>query len=231
MAVKMISAARFLVLALGLPCLAQAKTLHAGALTVGPYASVSSTKAIKPDNIAGTNSSATTETQTVTQRLTYGVKADLRLGRLFVLSANGGVNKVDTTKKSIAMRDEYGDIDFQKDANVDVSNSDAPYRYKEEQRLANVQLTVAPRLFGGLWIKAGAGVRARQRLITITDDTAGTSQSIKDPIRYSPSAVAGIGINLLGAFSASMEYKFYFPKFPKTEPHEQEVLVTAGVQI
>jgi hypothetical protein len=216
------------------PVLAEAKAIRAGALTVAPYAAVSSTKAIAPDKVkmSSDGESESSATETVTQRVTYGLKLDLRLGRLFVFSANGGVNKMDQSKKSVAMRDEYGDIDFAKDANVDMSNSDATYRYKEEQRVGNVQLTIAPQLVKRLlWVKVGAGVRARQRLISITDELAGTSKSITDPIRYSPAAVAGVGTNLLGAISASIEYKFYFPKFPKTEPHEQEVLMSVGMSI
>jgi hypothetical protein len=209
--------------------------MRAGALTVAPFASVSSTKAIAPDKVkmssSGTSSSSAA-TETVTQRVTYGLKLDLRLGKLLVFSANGGVNKVDTTKKSVAMRDEYGDIDFATDANVSVADPEASYRYQEEQRVASAQLTIAPQLVRRLlWMKIGAGVRARQRLISITDAVAGTSKDITDPIRYSPLAVAGFGTKLLGAMSASIEYKFYFPKFPKTEPHEQEVLVSMGISI
>ncbi len=92
---------------------------------MAPFASVSSTKAIAPDKVkmssSGTSSSSAA-TETVTQRVTYGLKLDLRLGKLLVFSANGGVNKVDTTKKSVAMRDEYGDIDFATDASVSVAD-------------------------------------------------------------------------------------------------------------
>lgn len=234
MSMKNVLGTAFVLSALVIPSFAQGAAMRAGGLTIAPFASVSSTKAIAPDKvkIGNNGTSESSATETVTQRVTYGLKLDLRLGRLFVFSANGGVNRVDTTKKSVAIRDEYGDIDFAKDANLDVSNSDAPYRYKEEQRVGNVQLTIAPQIINRLlWLKIGAGVRARQRLISISDEILGTSTSITDPIRYSPSAVAGFGTKLLGAISASIEYKFYFPKFPKTEPHEQEVLVSAGVQI
>lgn len=207
---------------------ASAAKLGGGPITVGPYASVSSTKAIKP--VAGKNPG--TSEETVTQRTTYGVKVDLRLGKLFTLSVNGGQNEVDATKKPIAMRDEYGDVDFAKDLNVDANSQSAVYRYRETQRLGSAQLVLAPALMKGvLWGKLGAGARARERLITISDEIAKTTKSTKDPLRWSAMATAGVQLRLLRAFSASVEYKFYFLKFPKTEPHEQEALVTFGMSI
>jgi hypothetical protein len=207
---------------------ASAAKFGGGPITVGPYASVSSTKAIKP--VAGKDTGSSEET--ITQRTTYGVKVDLRLGRLFTLSVNGGQNEVDTTKKPIAMRDEYGDIDFTKDLNVDPNSQTATYRYRETQRLGSAQLVLAPALMKGvLWGKLGAGARARERLITISDEIAQTTKSTKDPLRWSAMATAGVQLRLLGAFNAGVEYKFYFLKFPKTEPHEQEAVVSFGMSI
>ncbi len=211
-----------------LPGIAEAKKFGGGPLTVGPYASVSSTKAIKPK--AGKDASSADET--VTQRTTYGVKVDLRLGRFFYLSVNGGQNEVDTTKKAVAMRDEYGDIDFSTDLNVDANSQSATYHYRETQRLASAQLVLAPALVQGvLWGKLGAGARARERLISVADEIAQVTTSKKDPLRWSAMATAGVNFRLFGAITAGAEYKFYFLKFPKTEPHEQEALVTFGLSI
>jgi len=207
---------------------AAAAKFGGGPITVGPYASVSSTKAIKP--VAGKDTGSSEET--ITQRTTYGVKVDLRLSKLFKLSLNGGQNEVDTTKKPIAMRDEYGDVDFAKDLNVDPNSQTATYRYRETQRVGSAQLVLAPALMKGvLWGKLGAGARARERLITISDEIAQTTKSVTDPLRWSAMATAGVQLRLLGAFNAGVEYKFYFLKFPKTEPHEQEAVVSFGMSI
>ena len=203
----------------------QSQALAQGRLSVVPYASVSSTKAIKP------NQKKDSSEETVNQKTTYGLKIDVRLFSLLQLSVQGGVNNTDKTKKVTALRDEYGEIELQKDLDLDTSNPKNEYRYQEEQRLASAKLFLTPRLGRFLWIKAGGGVRARQRLISTTDKVTDTKTSLTDPIRYHAVATAGAGVRLFQGVSAHAEYNFTFIKFPKTEPHEQEVLVGFGVSI
>lgn len=213
------------------PCLTSGAAFAASGITISPYASVSSTKAIKPEKAVKKDTSSTSQTETVTQKTTYGLKVDVRLSKLFYLGVGGGTNKTDVTRKSVAMRDEYGDIDFQKDANVDPNNQDATYKMSEQQNLARAEIMIQPIFFNFLWAKAGVGVRARQRLVTVTDSIKNESTKIKDPIRYAAVGTVGLGARLLRAFSAHAEYKFYFLKFPKTQPHEQEALIGFGVTI
>lgn len=197
----------------------------AGRVTVGPYASVSSTKGIKPNKMKSASD------ETVTQRTTYGLRVGVRLGKFFSLGVDAGTNNVDTSKKAAKLRDEYGDIDFQKDLNVDPA-AGFDYRYQEEQRLAKVQLVIQPIVTRVLTVKAAAGVRARQRIIKVTDKSeAPASKSVTDGPRYQPTAMAGVNVRLFRAFSANIQYDFYFMKFPKTEPHEQEVSVGFGAQL
>ncbi len=205
--------------------------LAAGALQIVPYASVSSTKAIKPTQVGKKSSSTAATEESVAQRTTYGLRVSLKLSRLFHLQVQGGTNKLDQTRKAVAMRDEYGDIDFTKDANVDPSSQDATYKYSEEQRLAQAKLSIQPRLGNILRLNLGAGVRARERFVDVTDSVAGTKKSIHDPVRYNALASAGFNARLLKAFTATVEYNFYFLKFPKTEPHEQEALIGFGFQL
>jgi hypothetical protein len=180
--------------------------LAASRFTVGPFASVSSTKSIKPT--ADKESSE----EVVTQRTTYGLRIGVGLSRFFGLDIKGGVNEVDRTKKAVAMRDEFGDIDFQKDANVNPDDQNATYRYQESQKVGTAKLVFSPRLFSFVWLN-------------------GTKQVIDDPIRYHAIGSAGLGFRLLRAFTGSIEYSFYFLKFPELEPHEQEVAVSFGVSI
>ena len=203
--------------------------------SIGPFASVSSTKQIKP------NGNKTASEETVTQRVTYGVRAGFGLFSVFGLDIKIGVNDVDRTKKSSAMRDEFEEIDIEKDANVNTADQGAEYRYQESQKLGTAKLTFNPRLFSALWLKVGAGVRARKRDIVITQKNAMNESEavapenertvISDPIKYHAVGSAGFGFRLLRSFTGSIEYDFYFLKFPEVEPHEQEVSVSFGVSI
>jgi hypothetical protein len=206
-------------------------TAWAGPVQIVPYAAVSSTKAIKPNKVGKSTSSSTATEETVTQRTTYGLRINVRMSRLFNLQIQGGTNKVDQTRKASAMRDEYGDIDFTKDANVDTTAQDATYTYNEEQRVGQVLLSMQPRIGKILQAKIGAGVRARERFVKVTHKATEKLTSIHDPIRYNAVASAGFQARLMRAFSATVEYNFYFLKFPKTEPHEQEVLIGFGFQL
>lgn len=201
------------------------QALAFGRFSVGPFASVSSTKAIKP------SADKESSDEVTTQRTTYGLKVGVGLGRLFNLDIKAGVNEVDRTKKASAMRDEFGDIDFEQDANVNPEDQAATYRYQESQKLGTARLLISPRLFSTVWIDVGGGVRARKRDVTITDDTAGTKEVIDDPIRYHAIGTAGVRFRLLRAFTGNIEYNFYFLKFPELEPHEQEVAIGFGVSI
>lgn len=203
----------------------------AGALQIVPYASVSSTKSIKPNQVGKKTSSSEATEETVAQRTTYGLRVTMRLTRALNLQLQGGTNKLDQTRKAVAMRDEYGDIDFSKDANVDPNAQDATYKYSEEQRLAQAKLAIQPRIGNMFRLNLAAGVRARERFVNVTDNIKGTKSSIHDPIRYHAVATAGFNARLLKAFTATVEYNFYFLKFPKTEPHEQEALIGFGFQI
>lgn len=203
----------------------------AGPLQIVPYASVSSTKGIKPSKVGKKESTSTATEETVAQRTTYGLRINVRMSRLFTLQIQGGTNKLEQTRKASAMRDEYGDIDFTKDANVDTTAQDATYTYSEEQRVGQALLSIQPSLGKILRVKLGAGVRARERFVNVTDKAKDLKTSIHDPIRYNAVASAGFNARLLRAFSATAEYNFYFLKFPKTEPHEQEVLIGFGFQL
>lgn len=192
--------------------------------SIGPYASVSSTKIISPGDEGSSNEVATTRT-------TYGLRISIGLMRWLSFDAQGGINEVDRTRKAVAMRDEFEDIDFEEDANVDTSDPEAEYRYQEKQTLGVAKFMFSPRFFNVVWGQFGAGVRVRQREIKIDDMAAGTSESIKDPFRYHAVASAGIRFRLLRSFTGSILYDFYFLQFPELEPHEQEVSVSFGVSI
>jgi hypothetical protein len=76
-----------------------------------------------------------------------------------------------------------------------------------------------------------AGVRARQRIIKSENKLTGEVKNVNDPIRFHPTATAGGSIKLGGMARLSVDYSFYFLKFPETNPHEQEVTIGMGVSL
>lgn len=201
---------------------AHAAKMRMGGLTIGPYASVSSTKGIKPKK------DATGSNEVATQRTSYGLRVGLNMGRFFSLGVDAGTNKIDVTKKAVATRDEYGEIDFQKDLDTSPSHTN-DYRLQETQYLGKAVLNVHPLTTKILTVKVGAGVRARQRLIKVTDSVVTeNSKEVTTPITYNAVAEASLQARLLKAFSANIKYSFVFIKFPETQPHEQEVSIGFG---
>lgn len=199
-------------------------------ISITPYAGVSSTKGIKPAKVTpiGQKDTKTSSNETVTQRQNVGLKVDVKFFRLFGLNVTGAYNKIDTTKSSGAMRDEFGEIDFKKDI---VGTSSADFNYQEEQRMATAKVGLYPSIGKLIGVKVEAGVRARQRIIKSENKLTGDTKNINDPIRFHPTATAGGSIKLGGMAKFMIDYSFYFLKFPETNPHEQEVTIGMGVSI
>jgi hypothetical protein len=200
-------------------------------ISIVPYAGVSSTKSIKPQKVTpiGQKDTKTSSSEKTTQRQNVGVKVDVKIFKLFGLNVTGGYNKINTTKKAAAMRDEFEEIDFNKDLGIGTSTAD--FIYEEEQRMGTVKLGLYPGIGKLLNLKAEAGVRARQRLIKSENKLTGEVKEVNDPIRFHPTASAGIAVKLGGMAQFMVDYSFYFLKFPETNPHEQEVSIGMGVAL
>ncbi len=200
-------------------------------LSIEPYASVSSTKQIKPDKVGKTKSDSTTaaatETETIKQRTTYGLRATIGLSRLLKFQLGVGQSELTTTSKTSAAVDDYGEIDFEKDLSMDTSDPEKEVTIKETQRKASAVLAVDPS-FSIFILRAKAGVVATQRLFSKEAD-AEAPVSFESPITYKPTCGAGAGIKLGRTMYFLAEYSLFLYKFPEKSPFEREVSVSYGL--
>lgn len=198
-------------------------------ISIEPFASVSSTKQIKPNKAGSSKSSTTagTETETIKQRTTYGVKGSLSFFRIMKFQLGVGTNKLETTSKTSEAVDDYGEIDFEKDLNMDTSSPDTEVKITETQNKASATLVLDPS-FWIFMLRAKAGVVATQR--KFTKETEGLDpESYTSPISYKPTCGAGAGLRLSSQMYFLAEYSLLLYKFPERSPFEREVSVSYGL--
>jgi hypothetical protein len=193
-------------------------------ITIAPFASISSTKTLKP-----TKGDKSTETETIKQRQTYGLRLGIGLFRALKFQLSVGQNKLTTTEKTLAAKDEYGEIDYEQDLDMSTEDPEKEIRITETQNLASTAFIVDPR-FKYLIMRGKAGVVARQRTV-VKEELGKDTVTINPPITYKPQLGFGLGIRLGAKTFAVAEYDFYLYKFPETEPFERSVTISFGVSI
>jgi hypothetical protein len=195
-----------------------------------PFASVSSTKTIKPDK-AGKNKSepATTETEIIKQRTTYGIRASVGFFRIMKFQLGVGTNELATTSKTSQAVDDYGEIDFEKDLKMDTSTPDKEVKVTETQKKGTATLVLDPS-FSIFVLRAKAGVVATQRELKKEEQDKPAIEYIS-PISYKPVAGAGAGLRFGPRMYFIAEYSLFLYKFPEKSPFEREVTVTYGLSI
>lgn len=191
-------------------------------VSVSPFVSINSTKSIKP---AGSGE----EQETNKQRTTYGIRAKVSFWRLLGIQASVGTNKLETSEKTSEVKDEFDEIDLQKELKVSTDDPEKEVKITEEQRRGQVSLVFDPS-FSIFILRASAGVQATQRLFT-KEEEGMDNETFVGPITYNPIAGAGAGVRLGRAMFAMAEYNFFFYKFPEYEPFEREVAVSFGVSL
>jgi hypothetical protein len=214
-----------LLLLFGMSTLAQAR------ISIEPFATVSSKKEIKPNKAGKKTASggAATETEVVKQRTTYGLRGSLGFFRLMKLQAGIGTNELITTSKTSQAADDYGEIDYEKDLDMDTSTPDKEVKLTETQRKGSAVLVIDP----GFWIfilRAKAGVIATQRAMT-KEVEGEPAVKFVSPITYKPTVGGGAGIKLSSSTFFMAEYSLFLYKFPKKAPFEREVTVSFGVSL
>ena len=151
-------------------------------ITVSPYVSIKSTKSISPTADAQ-------EKETTRQREEYGMRGAISFWRLFKFQLGAGQSVLTTTEKLSELKDEYGEIDYEEDLDLDTSSDpDQESRVKETQRVARATVILDP----GFWIfiaRFKAGVQATQRAIQVDDEP----EKVFDPT-YKPHSGVGLGI-------------------------------------
>ena len=217
--------------ACGIALIFGVSTLAQARISIEPFATVSSKKEIKPNEVGKKNATggASTETEVVNQRTTYGVRGSLGFFRIMKLQAGIGTNELITTSKTSQAVDEYGEIDYKKDIDMDTSTPDKEVKLTETQKKGSAVLVIDP----GFWIfilRAKAGVVATQR--EITKEVVGEpAVKFVSPITYKPTLGGGAGIRLSSSTFFMAEYGLFLYQFPKKAPFEREVTVSFGVSL
>lgn len=193
-------------------------------ITVSPYVSIKSTKTVKPQK-----KDKTQEAETVKQRQEAGIRGSLSFWRLFSLSLGVGQSKLTTTEKVQDAKDEYGEIDYEKDLNMSVDDPTQEIKVTETQNNAKLTVAIDP----GFWIfilRAKAGVTAQQRIIE-TEQTGSDATKLTFGPTYKPHSGFGFGIRFTPQMYAMAEYTFNHYKFPEIEPFEREATISFAISI
>lgn len=191
-------------------------------IEVSPYVSIKSTKSVKPNS-----KNKSQENETVKQRKEAGLRAGIGFFRLMRFQMSVGQNQLVTTQKTQAAKDEYGEIDYQKDMNMSVDNPEQEVKITETQRNGKASLILDPS-FSIFMLRAKAGVTATQRIVT-TEVTGGEKVTKTFGPTYKPHSGFGAGVRLSPTMYVMAEYNFLHYQFPKIEPFEREVAVTYSV--
>ena len=209
---------RWIVALMFVPTMAQA------GISIDPYVSIRSTKAIKP--VTGNKSQETEQTK---QRQEAGIRGSLKFFRLFGLMASVGQSKVTTTAKTQDAKDEYGEIDYAKDLNASTDDPESELKTTETQRNARLTAFIDP----GFWIfilRARAGVTATQRILNVEETGKDKVTKIFGPT-YKPHSGFGFGVRFTPRMYAMAEYNFFHYKFPEIEPFEREVALSFSISL
>lgn len=192
--------------------------------TFAPYYSLKSTKKIK------TNKKDKSQEDTVNKtREEYGLKAGIAMGKLFKTEFSIGQSILTVTEKTRDAVDEFDEINYIEDLNMDTSDPDRDVKTTDE--LLNVRFGVAlDPSFSIFIVRTKLGVQATKRKMIF--EQIGSDPIIEEPpIVYKPYAGAGLGIRFSPKMFFMVEYAGYFYKFPDLEPFQREVTVSYSVAI
>lgn len=189
---------------------------------IAPYVSIKSTKSVTP----GKNK---TEDSSVKQRQEYGIKASVSFWRLFKTSLSLGQSKTTTTHQTNNAVDEYNEIDFSKDFNMDTSDPTNTMTLTETQRIGKFSLMIDPS-FSIFIVRAKIGVTARQRIIE-KSEAGRPDEKLEAPITYNPHSGVGVGVKFGPRMYFMAEYEMYHYAAPKLEPFERELSISYNVSI
>jgi len=189
-----------------------------------PYFKLSSTKAIEP------NPSNKAEEDFVTkQREEMGIRALLRTSRIFGIEASVGQSTLKVTEKTRFAKDEFDQIDFVEDLNMDTSDPDRDVYTEDQMNVARFGTFIDPS-FSIFMVRAAAGVQATQRKFKLGMADA-EGESLTTPWKYDPYATVGVGVRFSPAMYAMAEYGFHFYKFPDLEPFSREATISFAIAI
>ncbi|NRA64819.1 MAG: hypothetical protein HRU19_10085 [Pseudobacteriovorax sp.] len=194
-----------------------------GGVDIAPYYSIKSTKSVTPGK-------KSTETEKIRQREEFGIKASVKFWRLMAFQFSLGQSNLTTTEKVSEVVDEYDEIDFATELDLDTSNPDKDIRIKETQNVGKLSFTLDPS-FSIFILRFKLGITARQRIIE-KSETGLEDVTITEGPTYKPHSGFGFGVKLTRKMYWMAEYEFYHYKYPPDiEPFERELSVSFGVSI
>lgn len=187
-----------------------------------PYVSIKSTKSVTPGKKG-------TEDESIKQRQEYGIRASVSFWRLFKTQLSLGQSKTTTTHQTNQAADEYGEVDFSSDFNMDTSDPANTMSLTETQRIGKFSLLLDPS-FSIFIMRAKIGVTARQRIIEKAE-VGRPDEKLEAPITYKPHSGVGVGVKLGRSMYFMAEYELYHYAAPKLEPFERELSISYNVSI
>lgn len=207
-----------------LVCLSPLDVAIASNFSVAPYVSMKSKTVKKADR----NNPGQEVTKTIT-RTEYGIRGSLRFLSILKASLSVGQNEVKKEEEVGTLTDEYGEIDFENDLGTSGRDPADEITMTETQRNAKLTIAAYPKV-GPIILMAGAGVTARQRIITSSIN--GEEQpTITSGPTYKPHSTFGAGFRLTPRNKVMVEYELYHYAFPEIEPFERSVTVSVSIGI
>lgn len=190
---------------------------------VGPYASISSTKTIKP-----VKKDQSKESEVIKQRQEAGLRASIGFFSLLRAQASVGQSVLTTTEKTQYAKDEYGEIDYEKDLNMSTEDPEAEVKTTETQKNARATLIIDPS-FSIFVLRAKAGMTARQRIVEV--EQAGVVSTTTTGPKFMAHSGFGAGVRLGAGAYFIMEYGFEHYAFPEVEPFERNATISFGLSL
>jgi hypothetical protein len=198
--------------------------LRAAGLSFAPYISIKSTKNVTP------GASSNSESEKINQRQEYGIRAALKMGRWFKSQLSVGQSQLTTTEKVSLLKDEYEEIDFSQEFEMDTSDPDNSIKMTETQRLGKFSLIFDPS-FSIFIARLQVGVTARQRIVKIEQTGQATQENTFGPSFY-PHSGAGLGVRLFRGTFIMAEYQLLHYSYPPDlQPFERELTVSYSISI
>lgn len=194
-------------------------------IDISPYYSIKSTKSITPGD-----KGKTLDNEKVKQREEYGIKASLKVWKILKLQLALGQSQLDQTETASEVKDEYDEIDFQSELEIDTSDPSAQVKISETQRIGKFSFIFDPS-FSIFIARFKLGLTARQRIVKKSQSGQPDTQVEEGPT-YKPHSGIGFGVRLSRRTFWMAEYEFYHYSYPPNlEPFERELSVSFGVSI
>ncbi|MFW7380686.1 MAG: hypothetical protein ACOH5I_17870 [Oligoflexus sp.] len=201
-----------------------AQARSSGNLSITPYVSIKNNKTIVPNVDTGE------EEERIDERQEYGIRAALRMGKLFKFQMGLGQSKSIKTEKAARIKDTYDKIDLQQELNISTDDPSKDIKITETQNVGNASIVFDPS-FSVFIARVKLGITAMQRIFEKEEEGLPSVRKEDGP-NYFPHSGVGLGIKVTPRMFFIAEYEFiHYAYPPKAEPFERQLTVSFGLQI